>query len=103
MYVLLCGPFVFHFISPSVFIVLPPSLLTSSQDKSVQLLDVASATDKGVWLQLATPTTHCLLVTGLCQCDPKWIPLASARLEQASNSGEAASVHNATYMYIVLL
>ena len=69
---------------------IPPSSLTlcSTQDKSLKVMDIASSIEKGVCSSMTVPPAHCLFVTGLCHCDSKWLPLASARLQQTSENGE---------------
>ena len=55
-------------------------------------MDIAAATDlEGgcacLTSELPVTTAQCLLVAGLDQCHHKWLPLVTARMQQASKKG----------------
>ena len=56
----------------------------------MKVINIATHTDqaKVMCLSEELPTSdHSLLVTGLGHCDPKWLPLVSAKMQQACDNG----------------
>lgn len=59
-----------------------------SQEQTLKLVNIAHSTEDESCSGVVIPKAHCLLVTGLCHCESKWLSLVSAWLQQASENGE---------------
>ena len=66
----------------------------------MRVMNIATSTELGrirCFNAEMPKTDKCLLVTGLGHCNPKWLPLVSANMQQASENG---MLHRYTHIHI---